>query len=1663
MLTAQTPSGSRADLRGESSAEEMVNRGRGSRPGYLPTGSGTDLRGESPIEERINRGRGSWPGYLTSGSGTDLRGESPIKERINRGRRSRPDYLPTGSRAECSGPAGRITNRGDGKHRHSPGALECLKKTSVTSQESCKNKQLLDEESEATLLTALTEILDTVDDENPSPFDSIPDSEIFALPKGGRGCSLVGRQSCAVLPDSGKELFTHWVPAASKGPSTLWRLEKPKNRSFGEGISQQRSDGEEEDEDMINNGQGVSESGSELLDLHSGEQLNTPGLESGVTLLIGQNLPCGFNMKHVSLSDLVKYVHPYCLPMEAGTDSAGGVIELDVQVVQEGEVLDLEIPTVLCQGSECLPGGTVEIGTGLAAGKEPGPESQLQTLEQQEVLPAPPVQQESPPVLVRRRGRPRKTLKPTKTPVIGVQQDSTETPHSHSGLQTLLQTTENKKETPSEAQPLLAPRKQEGLAVALQESRLLAQQMEEVKLGARRIQTRGRTAAGRESRQRATVSKVAQGQRKPSPSETWSAQRGWSFPWVQERAVEPPETAVKQPTHPEQQSERISTQALCIDPDPDPDLVPPPRADPAAAPQADPNPAPAPRADPTPAPRTDSDPALAPQLPACDVPSPVVPANGSNEPRLRPISLQQYRLRLQQRQQQSALSAHANPRFSSDSSRKSAWPIVPIQSIVQGELSVLPLETAGHVVSGQAMGRDGQLSAPPARNLTPPARTLIPPTLPPATLAPPVRALLPPSLAPPVRALAPPVQALAPPVQALTPPTLAPPDRALTPPALTPPDRALTPPDRALTPPDRALTPPDRALTPPDRALTPPDRALTPPDRALAPPDRALAPPDRALAPPDRALAPPDRALAPPDRALAPPDRALAPPDRALAPPTLAPPVRALTPPSLAPPVRALLPPSLAPPIQALAPPVCALAPPVQALAPPSLAPPVLALPTLTPPAQTLTLALPARVLIPPSLAPPGCAIIREQPPEFQYKSKQEVVKPATLQWDLNPPAQTRIPALQPRQVQDTPALTLCMGAVLTPTTLAKLPAECPSSVPAVSAQAAAVRMRSTTLGEDVLSQQNNLLQAEAVKVSTVQTVLVKSPPALVPKSAPMQQLQSTEVALAQQEVDQGTLNSAKDNPKGIEAADVMSLLEQFEVTEATEEPPPGNSTGSEVSEECKLLDHIFGAELASTAGLTPPATPPHQIWKSVPPVGFLGKRKSQGVESIPGSPLRTVKLIEPKPLPQNNRTKCVASVSPQPPPETTLTALLGFGDHVYCLPRVSTQPLSHNICPPVVAQPDVGCRWNVKRQASITIKPITLLNHQCLSLTHRVLTAEEQQVSEPGRNGNTSDFQETPQEARASFNSLPTGIASVDPGRSCSQAAGTRNVGCDAALGLKGGCCATMSPCKNGETKEGKPFDSPHGCSRTLTSPCYRHQRYSSCSSSSSTSRSRSHSPAQKRRRYCRRRSRHSRHSSRSDSRSSSRSRSYSRSNSRSDSGSRSRSRSRSSRRCSIRMSYFTDAYDPYIEEPRNRYLRHEARARNSRRRELAIEERRVVYVGKIRTGMMREELRRRFEVFGEIEDCNIYFRNEGDNYGFVTYRYTCDAFAAIENGQTLRKPDELPFDLCFGGRRQFCKTNYADLDSSHTDFGSYSTKSKFDSLDFDTLLKQAKRSLRR
>ncbi|XP_012995920.2 peroxisome proliferator-activated receptor gamma coactivator 1-alpha isoform X2 [Esox lucius] len=164
-------------------------------------------------------------------------------------------------------------------------------------------------------------------------------------------------------------------------------------------------------------------------------------------------------------------------------------------------------------------------------------------------------------------------------------------------------------------------------------------------------------------------------------------------------------------------------------------------------------------------------------------------------------------------------------------------------------------------------------------------------------------------------------------------------------------------------------------------------------------------------------------------------------------------------------------------------------------------------------------------------------------------------------------------------------------------------------------------------------------------------------------------------------------------------------------------------------------------------------------------------------------------------------------------------------------------------------------------------------------------------------------------------------------------------------------------------------------------------------------------------------------------------------------------------------------DSYEEYQhehlkrEEYRQDYEKREFERAEQRERQSqkAIEERRVLYVGRLRADSTRTELKRRFEVFGEIEECAVNLRDDGDNFGFITYRYTCDAFAALENGHTLRRSNEPQFELCFGGQKQFCKSNYTDLDSHSDDFDPASTKSKYDSMDFDSLLREAQRSLRR
>ena len=42
-------------------------------------------------------------------------------------------------------------------------------------------------------------------------------------------------------------------------------------------------------------------------------------------------------------------------------------------------------------------------------------------------------------------------------------------------------------------------------------------------------------------------------------------------------------------------------------------------------------------------------------------------------------------------------------------------------------------------------------------------------------------------------------------------------------------------------------------------------------------------------------------------------------------------------------------------------------------------------------------------------------------------------------------------------------------------------------------------------------------------------------------------------------------------------------------------------------------------------------------------------------------------------------------------------------------------------------------------------------------------------------------------------------------------------------------------------------------------------------------------------------------------------------------------------------------------------------------------VEERRVVYVGRIAEGTTRADLRKRFEVFGPVEEISVHFRDRG------------------------------------------------------------------------------------
>ncbi|XP_028271528.1 peroxisome proliferator-activated receptor gamma coactivator-related protein 1 isoform X2 [Parambassis ranga] len=470
----------------------------------------------------------------------------------------------------------------------------------------------------------------------------------------------------------------------------------------------------------------------------------------------------------------------------------------------------------------------------------------------------------------------------------------------------------------------------------------------------------------------------------------------------------------------------------------------------------------------------------------------------------------------------------------------------------------------------------------------------------------------------------------------------------------------------------------------------------------------------------------------------------------------------------------------------------------------------------------------------------------------------------------------------------------------------------------------------------------------------------------------------------------------------GIEAADLTSLLEQFEETQAKEENESKHATSPSSLQSHVLLDQPVGSEILK---LTPSVETPKPLSTLEAPETQKTMRNLPDVQMLAGvdvpEPLFTeVILSTEQEQPARRRTlpfKAIQIIDPRPLPSK----------------KVHTNPLQSSAAPAYshVSTDHDYCRHeghllvNVAQhsRAQPSVHKDSSTNEQ------QGMTQDSEGLKQTNRQTNTETREEPPTEAALT---VPYALPTPPP-----------------------------SPPVRGRDRR-RRYRRRSPLSRSSSCSC------SSSSSSSSSSRSPSRSPKRRRR---------SESSSSSSSYSSSPARhykwSYSRSRSRSWSGSRSpfRSRSPSPQICQRRWR------NVYSRESRKLRREHEIRIQKLK----AIDERRVVYVGRIRRTMTHEELRERFSQFGDVECVSLHFRDRGDHYAFVTFYNMEDAFAAIDNGGKLRKPDELPFDICFGGRRQFCNSLYADLDANR-DADPSPPKSRFEDLDFDSLLKQAQRGLK-
>ncbi|XP_020493153.2 peroxisome proliferator-activated receptor gamma coactivator 1-beta [Labrus bergylta] len=108
------------------------------------------------------------------------------------------------------------------------------------------------------------------------------------------------------------------------------------------------------------------------------------------------------------------------------------------------------------------------------------------------------------------------------------------------------------------------------------------------------------------------------------------------------------------------------------------------------------------------------------------------------------------------------------------------------------------------------------------------------------------------------------------------------------------------------------------------------------------------------------------------------------------------------------------------------------------------------------------------------------------------------------------------------------------------------------------------------------------------------------------------------------------------------------------------------------------------------------------------------------------------------------------------------------------------------------------------------------------------------------------------------------------------------------------------------------------------------------------------------------------------------------------------------------------------------------------------------VFYIHNLPSSVTQNMLRKRFQVFGKAEDCKVIICNE-ERCGVIKIRQ--------QGPQRHRRERETVFQNGPAGLRRLTRKRYIDLDEA----GPGPVKSKYDALDFDTLLKEAQKSLHR